>query len=96
MGEERVVGAAIGARIARISAPVDTRSDRTVHPIPLFNEHRGIAAVETPTPGAMTDHLSIEPVFEQAGEEALSSAKLFGFITQVLAIRGAADFANQA
>ena len=69
MGEERVVGAAIGARIARISAPVDTRSDRTVHPIPLFNEHRGIAAVETPTPGAMTDHLSIEPVFEQAGED---------------------------
>src|SRR5437660_3692502 len=64
----RVVRAAVPPWIARISAPIDARGDGTVHAISLVKQHGCITTIESPTPGTMTGHLLIKPVFEQAGE----------------------------
>src|SRR5438552_17571408 len=68
IGEARVVRATVPAWIARTSTPVNARGHGAVHAISLLEQHGGITAVETPTPGTMADHLLIEPVLEEASE----------------------------
>src|SRR5207249_1666943 len=69
VGKSPIVRAALPVWIARSSAPIESRAHGAVHAISLVKEHRGIATVETQTPGAMTDHRLIKPVFEQAGDD---------------------------
>src|SRR5207249_7490296 len=65
----RVVRAAVPVWIAGSSTPVEARAHGAVHAISLVEQHGGITAVETQSPGTMTDHRLIEPVYEEAGDD---------------------------